>query len=66
MENKEQINYLIANLSDDEIEKLAMFTLEKTDVKASDVFTTYIAVKAKYINEQARVKKEASDKVTYS
>ncbi len=56
MESKAQIEWVIENLTDEEITNLATYTLKKTEVKSSDVLNTYAAIKANYIYDKERLK----------
>ena len=52
MENKEQIEYVIANLSEKEISDLAMVMLKNLDMKNSQIIDAYAAIKAKIYTRQ--------------
>ena len=55
MESKAQIEWVIENLTDEEITNLVMYTLQKTEVKSSDVLNTYAAITANYISDSERL-----------
>lgn len=62
MENRDQFEYVLANLTEQEITDLAMFTLQKSEVKSNDIVNAYAVIKAKIYNRKMEcAKKQATN-----
>lgn len=58
MENREQMEYVLANLTEQEITDLAMFTLQKSEVKSNDIVNAYAVIKARIYNRKMECQKK--------
>lgn len=62
MENREQFEFVLANLTEQEITDLAMFTLQKSEVKSNDIVNAYAVIKSKiYDRKMECAKKQAAN-----